>query len=330
MPAILSHHLFGRAFLARQDNRPFMTRDTRDAFLLGNQGPDPLFFATRTPLLVNTKILGTHMHHEKIEEYLETWRNRLNSLSSKDHAVDVLQAYVDGVLCHYSLDRAAHPLVLAYVEAICSAGIKGLGPGDASFVHGQIESDLDMYLLYRLTGLTLEEYRIPKQVLYSSDRVLSSIDSLYMAAAELYGARVPHNVFTISVKDMRLTQNLLYSPGGTKRIMLGYAERLVRRHSLLQALSHSPEAHDAVWYANEEKRSWRNPATGEESNQSFSELFEEALNTVFTVTELFHSGAPMTELTHGLDFFGAPERVSEPVGERLDEKDVKGEKDVKD
>ncbi len=307
MPAILSHHLFGRTFLARENNRAFMTRDARDAFLLGNQGPDPLFFATRTPSLVTIKTLGSCMHTERIEDYLGLWREMLDRLQIKDHTYTVLRAYLYGFLCHYVLDRATHPLVHAYEEAICHAGVSGLDPSDRSFVHGQIEADLDVYLLYRLTGRTLEEYNIPKQVLYASDAVLSSIDVLYGAAAHLFDIKVPRGAFTRSIRDMRATVHVLYSPGGTKRKVIGQVERLVRPHSLLQAMSHQSDAHEDTWFANEENERWLHPQTREESTSSFNELFDTALETALADIKIFNAGVPVIEITKGLNFYGQSE-----------------------
>ncbi|MDR1358422.1 MAG: zinc dependent phospholipase C family protein [Coriobacteriales bacterium] len=304
MPALLSHHLFGRALLARENNRAFLTRDARDAFLLGNQGPDPLFYAVRTPYLIGITNLGMRMHHEHIKEYLGIWRDMLDRLQIKDHVHEVLRAYVYGFICHYDLDRAVHPLVYAFEEAICSAGVEGLGPRDHSFVHGQIEADLDVYELYRLTGRTVEEYHIPKQVLYASDAVLSSIDTLYGAAARVFGIAVPRAVLTRSVKDMRMTVRLLYSPSGIKRGLLGRAERLLRPHSLLQAMSHRVDAHTDVWYANESREPWLHPETRDESRQSFNELFDATLDTAVADMRLFREGAPIAEIIQGLDFSG--------------------------
>lgn len=302
MPAILSHHLFGRALLARENNSAFMTRDARDAFLLGNQGPDPLFYATRTPALVRIKTLGSRMHHEHIEEYLQTWREMLDCFKTEEYLYEVLQAYVYGFLCHYALDKAVHPLVYFYEEALCGAGIKGLGHEASSFVHGQIESDLDVYLLYKLTGRTLEEYRIPQQVLFANNAVLSHVDLLYGTVAPLFALKVPRKVYTRSLKNMRTVVHLLYSPGGTKRDILGRAERLVRPHSLLQAMSHRPEAVHDTWYANEERQSWLHRDARSESKQSFGELFDTAFEAAESCIELFAAGAPAAEITKGQDF----------------------------
>jgi hypothetical protein len=244
------------------------------------------------------------MHLEKIDEYFESWRDTLNCLKKYDRMFEVLQAYVYGVFCHYFLDRTTHPFVRAQTEALCSVGIEGLEERDMPYVHGQIETDLDVYLLFKLTGRTLEEYCIPKQVLYSSDAALSSIDTLYVSAAELLQIKVPRTLFTLSVNDMRRVEKVLYSPGGTKRLIAGRVERLARRHSLFQTASHSAESQNVLWHANEKRATWHHPDTHERSNKSFEDLFNDALEIALASRALFDTGAPISEITRGLDYYG--------------------------
>lgn len=306
MPAMLTHHLFGRSVLARSNNQKFATRDARDAFLLGNQGPDPLFYATRSFAMAQVKTLGSRMHdnNENIVAYLEAWRGILDHASALDHEREILEAYISGFLCHFALDRTAHPLVFAYEHAICHAGVEGLKPEDRSCVHGQIETDLDTFMLYQLTGRTIGEYYIPKQVLYSSKAALALVDRLYRAAACVYGMRVPRDCFSLGVRDMRTAVKLLYSPGGTKRKTLGFLERAVRPHSLLQAMSHYPQAASGTWLANEEHATWLHPETRKESNSSFKQLFDEALDTAVYDEARFAEGVPIAKITGGLNFSG--------------------------
>lgn len=306
MPAIISHHLFGRALLARQGNKVFSTRSARDAFLLGNQGPDPLFYAVRTPYVINTTTLARCMHTQRLDEYLHMWRVMQSNVLIKDQYYETMRAYLFGYLCHYTLDRAVHPLVYAQEEAICTAGVEGLEPQDHTFVHSQIEADLDIYLLNKLTGLTLSEYCIPKQVLVASNETLADIDPLYNSVAQFFGVPIAPHMYTRSVKDMRLAQKILYSPGGTRRRLVGKVERLVRRHSLLQAASHRPEAHEDTWFANDAHNEWVNPGTQEVSNLSYLELFKGALDEAESNIKLFDENAKMSSITHGLDFHGNP------------------------
>ena len=63
MPAILTHDLFGRGVL--EDATALLNLRTpaeRDAFLLGNQGPDPLFYLVVDPLMHKWSPLGSALH----------------------------------------------------------------------------------------------------------------------------------------------------------------------------------------------------------------------------------------------------------------------------
>ena len=44
MPAILTHDFFGQDVYAAHSHVIGKSIDEKDAFLLGNQGPDPLFY----------------------------------------------------------------------------------------------------------------------------------------------------------------------------------------------------------------------------------------------------------------------------------------------
>ena len=63
MPAILTHDLFGRGVLEDVTSLLGMrSLDERDAFLLGNQGPDPLFYIVVDPLMHKWAPLGGALH----------------------------------------------------------------------------------------------------------------------------------------------------------------------------------------------------------------------------------------------------------------------------
>ena len=63
MPAILTHDFFGRSVLEDVSSL-LKVRSTaeRDAFLLGNQGPDPLFYLVVDPLMHKWGPLGNALH----------------------------------------------------------------------------------------------------------------------------------------------------------------------------------------------------------------------------------------------------------------------------
>ncbi|MDR3052754.1 MAG: zinc dependent phospholipase C family protein [Coriobacteriales bacterium] len=305
MPALLTHHLFGTSVLSQLGGGAFPSRNERDAFLLGNQGPDPFFYTLFSPALVDLKRFGSTLHHEQVDASFEALRRYTRAVTVPWQKV--VDAYLCGYLCHFSLDSVAHPFVYAQQNAITGAGVEGLDQSDGSVVHGQIETDLDAMMLKRATGKTIEDFVIARQILHASDAVLGQLDLLYNYTAwEVYGLKLPDRAFTRGVRDMRTTYGVLRSSTGKKRIALGYLERLARRHSLAQAMSHRADVGERCDFDNEEHASWINPFTGEQSDASFADLFAAALSVALENLRLHEEGAASVLLSVGLDFEGRP------------------------
>jgi hypothetical protein len=307
MPAVLTHHLFGKAVISQLGGGVFPTRDEREAFLLGNQGPDPFFYALLTPSLKEVKAFGSTLHSERIDASLAAMRKYVRSLDANQEKV--ADAYLCGYICHFTLDSIEHPLVFAQQNAITNAGVKGLDDSAGSFVHGQIETDLDSMMLYRSSGKTVRDFVITRQVLRANKAVLFLLDDLYANVSwYVYGLPLPDDAFSRSVKDMRISVRLMQSRGGTKRTLLGYVERLVRPHSLVQAMSHRTDVGEQSEFNNSEHQSWTNPFTNEDSDASFSDLFDSAVQVALENLRLHAEGAATALITAGLDFSGKPQQ----------------------
>jgi hypothetical protein len=278
--------------------------ESRRAFLLGNQGPDPFFYTLLSPRLVEGKRFGSLMHHEKVAESIEAFRRLVDC---PEPAGGLILAYLLGFVCHFTLDSIMHPFVYAQQNAICDAGIKGLDRRDGSTVHGQIEATLDMMMLCRRRGVGISEYNYTRDVLKGSDGTLALLDTAYRALAhEVYAVDLPANAFSRGVKDMRLTIRLLYSPRGVKRRLIGGAERLFARHSFAQAMSPPADVGAVCDFDNRARDAWADPFTGKISHADFDELYAKAqataLDNIFSLLE----GKPVTAITRGLDFEGKP------------------------
>ena len=86
MPALITHDTFGRDVYDRRHSFIGGTRDEADAFLLGNQGPDPLFYSVLSPRLHAVHRLGNRMHNEKPSELLEAFKQSLFVLKEGERA----------------------------------------------------------------------------------------------------------------------------------------------------------------------------------------------------------------------------------------------------
>ena len=277
MPAIITHHQFGIKVLRNSRGGLFPTRAERDAFFLGCQGPDPFFFTLRTPALLRMSHFASQLHKEQIPAAFEVLLKR--TAVTRAPTRQILDAYVSGYLCHYSLDSTAHPYVLALTQAYCSAGVPGLDERDAACVHTQIESDIDSFMLWTTLRKTVADIPTSRYTLQGDRKVLSAVDGLfYPVARELYGLMVPSNLYTRCLKDMRLVYDVIHSSTGKRRAAIGAVERAlpIRRHSFLQALSQRADVFDDCQYIHADTEAWIHPFTKENRKESFLDHYETA------------------------------------------------------
>lgn len=314
MPAILTHDFFGQdAFGPALQSVGLYTPDERDAFLLGNQGPDPLFYLAIIPPLGAFEQLGSDIHHDAPDAFLASMRLAVDELPNTDRGVG--RAYLAGFVCHYLLDRAEHPLVYYWERGICHAGVEGLDDTDKSKVHAEIERDLDEMVLYAKRSQTVAAYRPYRNVLRGSDEVLSVIgDVWYSTVLKAMTEAEPsaNKIYPIAVDSFRLVQTLFYSPGERRARVFERLERfaLHQRHSLVRAMMHRVREEATSDFDNRERLPWRNPFTGQTSTQSFWDLYEAALDEVApAIAKVFSDGfdeQAAHELTRGLNFSGEP------------------------
>ena len=312
MPAILTHDFFARDALDEVSTQVnLMSRDCHDAFVLGNQGPDPLFYLIIDPRISTQSRVGGLMHSARPAKLLSSLHDALSMLTRAERPVG--DAYAAGFLCHYLLDCAAHPLIYAEQYALCDAGIERLDRSDGSIVHAEIERELDEMVLYEKRHETIATYRPYREVLKASDATLAIIDKLFFYMnLWTYSRTLELDTFTHAVKSFRRLQRAFWSPKGRLSASLGVVDRTVRhtRYSLVKAMSHRVRASADSTFANKDHEPWENPFTGVTSTESFWDLYEEALDRVFDAEERFFAGdfdeQAAEQLTGNLNFSGVP------------------------
>ena len=309
MPAIITHDQFGREALKGAASSVASSKQEKDAFLLGNQGPDPLFYCVANPTIARHHELGSKMHHEDPTVLIYSMAQSLVYLPAAAHPL--AKAYIAGFLCHYLLDRAEHPLVYAQQFALCDAGIDGLSEKDGSEVHAIIESDLDEMMLWTHEGKTVASFDPHKEILKADKQTLAIISYLVcMTVRDAYGKEIPANLFSKSVLSFRRIQRVFHSPRGIKRAALGNIERAFRKHSFVQAMSHRAVESDASEFDNHQHAAWINPFTKSVSTASFQDLFNQALEqAAVAIPEVTSKDFTMERaraLTQGLNFSGEP------------------------
>lgn len=129
MPSTYAHYRFGAAMLAAMpaDAKRTVGRFRR-LYDVGLHGPD-LFYYHSPVLKGGVHPLGAKYHQQTGREFFQRVC-RVARLENSEAAT----AYLYGVLCHYALDSACHPLVLEQAEK---------GPA----CHTAIEREFDRFLL---------------------------------------------------------------------------------------------------------------------------------------------------------------------------------------
>lgn len=311
MPAILTHDFFGRDVLAALPEKVCFSQAERDAFLLGNQGPDPLFYLRTDPRYPGKAKLGGRIHGERTNILLLMLKRSLDALDARD--VPVGRAYAEGFLCHYLLDSRMHPLVYAQEYRICDAGIAELDRSDGSAVHAVIEGEFDEMMLSNRYRLTIADYAPVMQVLHADDEVLHIVGLMYaFLFSQVYGVRETSDLFAWAVRDFRLVQAALYSPGGMKRAFLARAEQVVFKHryAVVRGMSHRARIVEGSWFANPDHEEWTNPWTGAYDTRSFADIYtaalEEAARAIANFEQPGFSEDDVCAITGNVNFSGKP------------------------
>lgn len=309
MPAMVSHDTFGSEAYEMLSETVGTSKECVEAFLLGNQGPDPLFYLVMDPTISEWSELGYTMHRERTDKVLAAFRNSFSLFSEKDAAV--ARAYALGFLCHYLLDSGVHPLVFAQQYALCDAGVPGLDRKDGSNVHATIECEFDEVVLTRRLNTTLRQFNPSKHILRGGPGMLKIISTMYLyVALTVFGQVPPADLFTRAVKLFRASTTLLYSRNGLKRLLLVKTEEAFRSVSMLGTLSMRAKPRQESLFENASHETWIDPATGKERTESFDDLFDETLARVRDAAKAFldpsFSAATSEQITLGLNFNGEP------------------------
>ena len=307
MPAIITHDLFGEAVYEGDAYFIGIDPEQRFAFLLGNQGPDPLFYARANPSISEFALLGSIMHSRDTDKILMAFHDALDTLTPDEKPVG--RAYLLGFLCHYLLDSTVQPLVYANQYALCDAGVEGLTRKNGNEIHAVIESEFDEVMLFKRTGKTVATFKPYKEILQANDETLTIIGKLYSYMAVMVFQRsMQIDVFRKSVKAFRLVQNVFYSRTGMKRSLLARVEELARPYSFYRSMSHRALEATECEFDNHEGNVWVNPFTKQESTASLDQLFDQAKARVGAAFALFDTDEFTSEAAHvitgGLNFSG--------------------------
>lgn len=301
MPAIICHHIFGEDAAAMLPEGMIDGEEELLAFLLGNQGSDPLFarFSTLPGAAAADHRLAHQMHDERCGQALMAFRDGVQHLPVADERIG--RAFVLGLLAHYRLDSVAHPFVFSQQEALAAASPALAGAQED--LHAVIESDIDSWILWEKRRATVLE-RPAHMNLMRTERICRVAGALFSQAAfSVYGRTMGAEEYGACVADYEFEYRMLDPAGSPTARAVGALERIVKPHSFAQAMAHRVVRSCECAAANLDRRAWRDPEDGRVRHESFADLFEEALAGYPELAEAFVRG----NIEFSLNYNGVPE-----------------------
>ena len=295
MPAAISHNLMAQVVLEQWKG----TSLSKDAFLLGSQGPDFLFFH-RLPMRKGTPLFryGTALHRTHV---CITLQKMCRYIEDHPEPRGPLLSYCLGFLCHYSLDRTAHPFILSGVEWWSNQPKAVTKP----LLHSYLESLLDVILLRREKGIAPMDFPL-KQVIPKSSELWKQVGELYaFLLRELYQVEESSQVLAQAVHDARTCMGILHDGSSFKRPAFQMLERFLRKGSLVSSHIRPLMEPDDYDYANVEHSVWQAPGQEEEREESFFDLFDRSVEESISMMDAFCNrpvGSSYCDLTHCLSF----------------------------
>ncbi|MFD1452030.1 MULTISPECIES: zinc dependent phospholipase C family protein [Oceanobacillus] len=233
----------------------------RNALFLGAQGPDPFFYYRFWPWLSGQKAghdIGNALHTKECGPFL------LYLIEKANRQPDEVKAYVIGFITHHFLDRHTHP----YIHY--RAGYQGSK-------HQLLETIIDTKMALKHRQKEIWKHPVFEEIYLGEMLSPAILHLLDEAIRKVYpDLSFQTNTVQTAYQDMITAQKLFSDPSGLKNKLL---------KPFIRSYSHQP-ADEYVDYLNEGKTSWVHSATGELYEESFEELYTDALNDVVSVLPL--------------------------------------------
>lgn len=280
MPNIITHTLFADEMLEGLQV-PALSKRKR-LFEAGSNGPDFLFFHNtrlsnclkKTPL----RKIGSLLHQEKINDFYHHLIQVIQEEPDEQTKLDMI-AYGAGHLCHWALDSTAHPFIF-YRTGDCK--------GKSADAHHRYESLLDAILLKLFRNETTKTYDPSQEVCNLSSKEKEAIVKIYYPISKnLFEYDIEPSMFREALYDWKVMQSIFHDPQGIKISILQKIEKITGMDHRLSGFGVPPVVVDDYDLLNLLQKTWKNPATGEVSEETFLMLFDKAKVKAACAIKLF-------------------------------------------
>ena len=257
MPSLYTHYTFAKGFE--------YLYQYKNVFYLGAQGPDLFYFygyGAKRKDYKNIRQFGTFLHQNNIGPIYNWMLDYAYNHGGANK--EMLLNYIDGLFCHYILDRNTHP----YIFFRSGFSFKEDEKGKYFYYHALFETRIDHLIVNEHNT-----YLKPKTIFKINKKDLMTISRMYYSLAINYlkNQYVKEDTFYLCFKDMIRSTSFLYSKTGIKNKIF----KLFVKNSVIYAMSAPKNIDNELKYdyLNLNNREWKFPTTREIKKESFIDLY---------------------------------------------------------
>jgi hypothetical protein len=282
MPDMLAHFDVAEAARARlaPGSLARMLSEAPDAYAVGAQGPDFLFYAQLWPDGRGRSDLAHLLHRRSMHKTFATMLEVAAAAPPADRAA--LYAYVCGYASHLCLDSRAHPWVLYWTGDI-SRGVRTAEAALAMRRHSTLEASIDVALAARHRPAGFRWSR--------SVRLLSMLPARRRAVARLW-ERVMRDVHDVSfdagdtraaLRATAAVYGLMTDRRSPLSLLLRAGRARLGPDSIAGTQVYPRAPHPAALALLTSRREWRSPWRPDETrSESFAEICDQAVTETLT------------------------------------------------
>lgn len=291
MPDIITHMLFGCDMLNKLEKSRWKDAidSNKNLFLLGCQGPDIFFYNDFLPWVKDKRgpKIGDLMHVEKTGDFFVEGIKYIKDNWKDKKDIEVLFVYLAGFMCHFALDRNAHPFVFYFTgeydeDRVETHKYKGY--------HKKLEQTIDAILLKEKKNIDAYKYPIFKKIDVGPLLPKGVIDFYDYIFKELFGFEVNGDVANDSYKDTKKVFRVLFDPIGYKKGFLAFIDLFVKDKVVYKDMVFPKSVDNTLDYMNKNHVKWVHPCNKDEDfNHSFYDLYDRGLEEGTDMVKTFIS-----------------------------------------
>ncbi len=278
MPDVLTHILCGHDVIKSLDKNTQKTiLEKEKLFNLGCQGPDMFFYNDFIPTMKGKRgpKFGKMMHREKTGDFLIESIKYIKEKTTASSDFNSLITYVSGLICHFGLDRKAHPYIYYF-----SGKHESDKPETRKYggYHKRLELIIDTILLKERNNLESFRHRAHEEIDVGPFLPKSIVEYYVYTLSKTYAPKEIINFINDSYKDMRAVLKLAYDPSGVKKGLVKIIDKIVKDDIEYSTLIYPREIDYRYDFMNVKRNPWNHPCDKSEKYiDSFYDIYDMAV-----------------------------------------------------